>query len=396
MTGLENQVTEIIGLLAAALIVSVIANRIGVPYVVALLVVATPIDLTVPEFAPILLFVFLPALIFEAAWNVHLDALRRRWLAVAVLAIPGVLLTAGTVGVGLSIAGKLPFLPALLLGAILAATDPIAVLAVFKRLKVPTDLATIVEGESLFNDGAAIVLYEVVVATQSGTHATPTVAGIASTALGAPLGGAAIGLIAAALITLLLRGSKPGSEQLQVVGTVVAAFGGYLMADAFHLSGIFAAVVAGIALRAFPRFPTAEAMIDVDSFWGVMAFLANALVFVLMGLRIEFANIVHEPLLILLTLALVTAARLILAYGALPLAGEDVPTAWRSVVALSGMRGALSVALVIGLPADIPFRSELVDTVFGVVLINLVVQGLAIGPVISRLLPADHSGGAYQ
>ena len=148
MTGLESQVSTIIAVLAAAMIVSVVADRIGVPYVVALLIVDTPIDIApASEFAPALLFVFLPALIFEAAWNVNAAALKRRWLAVAVLAVPGVLVTAVIVGGGLALTGQMPFVPALLLGAILAATDPIAVIAVFKRLRVPTDLAAIVEGE---------------------------------------------------------------------------------------------------------------------------------------------------------------------------------------------------------------------------------------------------------
>lgn len=383
MTGLETQVSVIIGLLAAALIVSAIADRIGVPYVVALLLVSTPIDLeTNTSFAPALLFVFLPALIFEAAWSINASALKRRWLLVAVLAVPGVLITAGLVGAGLALTGLMPVLPALLLGAILAATDPIAVIAVFRRLRVPTDLAAIVEGESLFNDGAAIVLYGVVVDLLSSAHETPAPLSVLWTALSVPVGGAAIGFVAAALVALLLRGSR--TAQLQVVGTIVAAFGSYLIADRFHLSGIFAAVVVGIAMRAFPRFPTCEATLDVDSFWGVMAFLANALVFVLMGLRIEFSRIAHEPLLVFVTLALVTVARLLLAYVALPIAGAKLASGWRSVIALSGMRGALSVALVIGLPAEIPFRAELVDTVFGVVFITLVAQGLAIGPVISR------------
>jgi CPA1 family monovalent cation:H+ antiporter len=302
---------------------------------------------------------------------------------VAILAIPGVLLTAGLVGAGLALAGKMPFVPALLLGAILSATDPIAVLAVFRRLAVPVDLATIVEGESLFNDGAAIVLYEVVIEIITGTHGAPSAQSIAWTAVSVSVGGAAIGFMAAALVALLLRGNS--GPQLQVVGTVVAAFGAYLTADRFHLSGIFAAVVVGIAMRAFPRFPSAQAELDVDAFWSMLAFLANALVFVLMGLRIEFDRITHEPLLVLLTLALVTAARLILAYVTLPLSGARLARGWRSVIALSGMRGALSVALVIGLPAGVPFRAQLVDTVFGVVLITLVAQGLAIGPVISRL-----------
>jgi CPA1 family monovalent cation:H+ antiporter len=384
LTGLEGQVGTIIGLLAIAVIVSVIADRIDVPYVVALLIVAAPIDIfSSNAFAPALLFVFLPALIFEAAWNVHAEVLKRRWLPVTVLAIPGVLITAGFVAGGLALTGLMPFLPALLLGAILAATDPIAVLAVFKRLNVPTDLATIVEGESLFNDGAAIVLYGVVVDMLGAHHGAQTPLGIAWTAVSVSVGGATIGFVVAALIAVLLRGND--GPQLQVAGTIAAAFGGYLLAEHLHLSGIFAAVVAGITLRAFPRFPSPEGMVATDGFWSVIAFLANVLVFVLMGLRIEFARIAAEPLLVAFTLAFVTLARVVIAHLVLPLAARGIAPAWRSVVALSGMRGAISIALVIGLPADIPLRDELVGAVYGTVLITLVVQGLAIGPVISRL-----------
>jgi CPA1 family monovalent cation:H+ antiporter len=390
MNEIEHQVTALVALLAVAVVVSVVADRIGIPYVVALLIVAAPIDIPSSEaFAPALLFVFLPALVFEAAWNVRADALKRRWLPVAVLAIPGVLITAGFVGAGLALTGQMPFIPALLLGAILAATDPIAVLAVFKRLSVPTDLATIVEGESLLNDGAAIVLYGVVIGILTGHGGPPTPLEIAWTALSTSLGGAAIGFVVAALVALLLRDND--GSQLQVAGTIVAAFGAYLAAEHFHLSGIFAAVVVGISMRAFPRFPSLVGTVDVNAFWSAIAFLANVLVFVLMGFRIEFRQIIAEPRLVLLTLAFITFARITVAYVVLPLASRGVPPAWRSVIALSGMRGALSVALVIGLPANVPFREQLVDAVYGTVLITLVAQGLAIGPVISRLrlAPAD-------
>jgi len=392
MTGLENTVITVIALLGAALVVSVIAERIGFPYVVALLVLATPLEFApAAAFGPVLLFVFLPALIFEAAWNIDAAALKKRWSAVAVLAVPGVLLTAGLVGAGLALTHEMPFVPALLLGAILAATDPIAVIAVFRRLNVPGDLATIVEGESLFNDGAAIVLYGVVLGILNGGRA-PSALAVTWTTLSGALGGAVIGLVCAAVVALVMRGTS--GAQLQVVATIVAAFGSYLLADELHLSGIFAAVVVGIALRAFPRFPTAEATVDVDAFWSVMAFLANALVFVLMGLRLEIVRIVREPRLVLLTLGLVTAARLILAYGALPLVDSRLDRGWRSVIALSGMRGALSVALVIGLPESTPFRGQLVDAVSGVVFLTLVAQGLTIGPVLSRLRFTPAFGGS--
>jgi CPA1 family monovalent cation:H+ antiporter len=217
-------------------------------------------------------------------------------------------------------------------------------------------------------------------------HAPPTPLGITWSALSVTAGGIATGFVVAALVARSLRGIT--DAPLQVVGTIVAAFGSYLLADTFHFSGIFAAVVAGIALRAFPRFPSPGVSIDVNRFWGVLAFLANAFIFVLMGLRIEFRRILEEPVLVLLTLALVTLARVLLAYVVMPLASQKVGRGWKPIVALSGMRGALSIALVVGLPADLPFRRELIDAVFGVVLLTLVSQGLSVGPAIARLKPA--------
>ncbi len=370
-------------LLAGAVLVGVAAQRLRIPYSVALLLAALPLQLPHldEQFTPSLLFVFLPALVFEAAWNVDVPALRRRWLPITVLAVPGVLLTAAFVAAGLAATGLMPLLPALVLGAILAATDPIAVIGTFRRLRVTPDLATIVEGESLFNDGVAIVLYTVAVGALAAgsSHIDPLAVGVE--ALGVALGGAAVGAVGAGLVAFVLVRTE--DALLQVVGTIVAAYGTYLIADDVHVSGIFAAVVAGIAIRGFRRFPTPEATLEVDRFWAVLAFIATTLVFVLMGLRIEFARIVHEPLLVVLTLALVTAARVLVTYLGLPLAGvRGDQRGWHPVILCAGMRGALSVALALALPNDLPYRSQIIDAAFGVVVVTLVVQGLSIGPLL--------------
>lgn len=371
-------------LLGGALLVGLVAQRLRIPYSVALLAAALPLQAPHldEQFGPSLLFVFLPALVFEAAWNVDRAALRRRWRAVTILAIPGVLLTALFVAFGLAATRQMAFLPALVLGAILAATDPIAVIATFRRMRVPGDLAAIVEGESLFNDGVAIVLYTVTVGTLAGTGRIDVATIGEQAALVAALG-AAVGFACAMLIALAL--ARTDDVLLQVVGTIVAAYGAYLIADELHGSGVFAAVVAGIAIRAFRRFPSPEATVEVDRFWAVLAFVATTLVFVLMGLRIEIGRIVHEPLLVLLTLAFVTAARVLVTYAGLPLAGiRGDQRAWQHVIVCAGMRGALSVALALALPAEIPGRAQLIDAAFGVVVLTLVVQGLAIGPLLVR------------
>jgi CPA1 family monovalent cation:H+ antiporter len=380
-------VASVVGLLAAALVIGIVAERLRIPYSVALVLasVAVSVPGSPQHFAPSLLFVFLPALIFEAAWNLDSAALRRRWLPIGFLALPGVLVTVAFVGVGLAFFRQLPLLPAILLGTILAATDPIAVIPIFRRLSVPEDLATIVEGESLFNDGVAIVLYAALVVALVAGSPTIAPAPIVLGVIAASVGGAAVGLIAASLVALLLRGSREVS--LELVGTMVAAYGGYLAADALHLSGIFAALIAGIALHAFKRAsPNDEAGAAVDSFWSAVAFFATSILFLLMGLAISLPRISHEPLLVLSTLGLIVAARLVLTYLGLPLVGIGGGRgAWQHVIALAGMRGALPVALALALPEAMPYRAEIIDVVYGVVLVTLVVQGLAIGPLAARL-----------
>lgn len=394
--GLAETVAFTIGALAVALPVGIVAERLRIPYAVALLLVALAITRAPAtagaSFSSIVLLVILPALVFEAAWKLDLDVLRRVAVPIAFLAVPGVLVTAALVGGGLALTAQMPFAPAALLGAIVAATDPIAVIATFRRLSVPVALATLIEGESLFNDGAAVVLYGVLVTAATplahGATAVPLLpAAIILQAIEQSVGGIVLGFVTAVVLTIALRGTK--ESMLGIVATVVGAYGAYLVAnDVLHVSGIFAAVVVGLALRAFPHFPaTAEDAMEIDRFWSVLAFLANSLVFLLLGLRIEVGRIVHEPWLVLTTLGLVVLARLILTYVGLPLLGYSGRRhrAWQHVTAIAGMRGALSLALAIALPENIPQRPQIIDAVFGVVLVTLVVQGLTIGPLLKRL-----------
>lgn len=387
MPSLHFGVEAVVAMLGVALLAGIVAQRTGLPYVV--LIVAASLPLHLPrvigdQFSPLLLLVFLPALIFEAAWNLDAAALRRRWLPILVLALPGVLFSTLVIAGGLVLLGLLPLLPALVLGAILGATDPIAVIAVFRRLRVPHDLQTIVEGESLFNDGIAVVLTGVFTAAlAAGAHGFDLPA-IGFSVAKVTIGGVAVGLVAAGLLALLLR--RVPDTMLLVVGTVVAAYGAYLAADNFGLSGIFAVLAVGIALRAFEHFPSKEGAVEVDRFWAALAFFANTFVFLAMGLRIEIDRIAHEPFLLFATLGLLIGSRVILAYGAMPLSGlRPGMSSWLHVIALSGIRGALSVALALGLPQDLPHRPEIIDAVYGVVVVTLVGQGLALPLVLRRL-----------
>jgi CPA1 family monovalent cation:H+ antiporter len=393
MNALHDGVALFIALLAGALAVALIAERLRFPYPIALVVVgaiATQIH-PVPEpfpFSAGLLAVFLPALVFEAAWNIDVGALTRRFVPIVVLAVPGVLLTAAIVAGLVTASGVLPFAVALVLGAIVSATDPIATIAVFRRVHVPTDLQTIVECESLANDGIAVALFAAAVPFAQGIPSAPAVLQ-ALQAAWSVAGGTAIGVLLAVLVALLVRNRSEGA--IHVVASVLVAYASYLLADTFRLSGIFAAGAAGIAWRVFvPRTDGATIDRDVDAFWGAIAFLANAFIFLQMGLVMRLDRIVHEPLLAFVAVAAVVVARVVLVYGTLPfLSATRNRAGWSTTVALSGMRGALGLALVLTLPRTMPMRPLLIDAVFAVVLVTLVVQGTALEPVLARLRPAE-------
>jgi CPA1 family monovalent cation:H+ antiporter len=393
MEPVQFHVTEVVLFLAAALFIGIIAERIRIPYSVALLLAATPLELKGVEqhFVSSLLFIFLPALIFEAAWNVDTRLLLKNWRPVLLMAVPGVGLTALLVGLGLSLFNLLPFLPALLLGAILAATDPVAVIPIMKRLNVPHELATIIEGESLLNDGFAIVLYTSLIAVVGSGKPLSGFEFVGKTFLVAG-GGLLIGCVTAGVIAFVLRATK--DMLLYFVASVVTVYVSYLGAEMVHMSGIFAVVASGIVLRLRTRFPAGSDADEIGTLWAAVAFFATTLVFILMGIRINFDRVLHEPVLMLATAGFVTLGRLFLSYVAFPLTKRGAPPAWRHVVALSGMRGALSIALALNLPDAVTFRPQIIDATFGVVLITLVAQGLSLGPVLGKLRPRLIPAGA--
>ncbi|GAC1542612.1 MAG: hypothetical protein NVS2B17_21370 [Candidatus Velthaea sp.] len=377
------------GLLGIAVIVAIFAERVRVPAAVAFVAVG----LLFPPFKPVaipftfgatLLFVYLPPLIFEAAWNLELASLRRMGPAIAILALPGVVASTLVVAFGVAATGQLPLVAAFMLGTIVSATDPVAVIAIFRRLNVPRDLQTMIEGESIANDGVAIALYGVALALA----ATPGSVDFLSSgghAILAIVGGIAIGGVTAVAFGFAIRSARDHATEL--AATIVLAYAAYGFANALDLSGVFATAAAGIILRANRnRFVTAQSIEDVDRFWEVIAFIANALVFLSTGLLIQANRIVHEPVLVSVSIAAIFAARALLAFGVLPLLNvrRNRP-GWRTTTFFSGMRGALSLALALGLPDGFPHRPEIIDATFAIVFVTLVVQGAALEPVLQRL-----------
>ena len=378
MNAVASGVGAFVALLGAAVVVSILAERLRVPAAVALVAVGTFVHVDLPfAFGDALLFVFLPPLVFEAAWNLDLGALRRTGVRIAVLAVPGTLATAALVAGALIALGVFTPGSALVFGAIVSATDPVAVVAAFRRVDVPLDVRTLVEGESLANDGVALVLFSLALAFASGTSPPVGVeiaAGIAAIAIGIAVG-VAFGLVCA----FALRATD--ALEYEVTVTIVLAYLAYVAAAAWHGSGLFATAAGAVALRAaLARMPAALTnAADVDRAWIALAFIANAVVFLATGILIQPQRIVHEPMLVIAAVGAVWLARALLAL----VAGRSRRD--RVTLFLAGMRGALPLALALGLPATLPGRPQIIDATFAVVLITIVAQGGPLQPVLARL-----------
>lgn len=358
-------------------------------HIAALLVVGLAVGVAFPYrltqiFGQATLYVFLPALIFEAAWNLDFHIMRRSWKPIVLLAVPGVALTAAVIAACVHFIGTFAWGAALLLGAILSATDPIAVVAVFRRLAVPKQLATIVESESLLNDAVAVVVYRAIIAAILLAGGAGAIAHAAWQAVLGVAAGIALGLTLAYLAAFVLR--EAFSAPVQAIASFAGAYGGYVLADHFNWSGIFTVLTFGIALRELERHRiSVTAAQGVENLWELAALAANLALFFLIGAALDFRRLTHTLAAVGITLLAVFLARALLANGLLRLSGNPIDPAWRSVVRMAGIRGALSLALALATPAAIPQRSLVIDATMGVVIVTILVGTLTLRVRLERL-----------
>jgi CPA1 family monovalent cation:H+ antiporter len=385
-------------ILAVGSAVAIAAKRLGVAYNVALVLVglilvvlhvlpAAPLD---PE---LVLIGILPVLVFEGSLSANLDHLREASKPVLTLAIPGVLLALlGTAAIA-TWALALPFAVALLLGALLAITDTVSVLLAFRAVRVPSRLAAIMEGESLFNDGTALVLVATAAQLSLGAHAG--VADILKSLLVAIIGGVLLGAAFGALGSAILRATP--DHLTAVLATIVVVFGASLVSETFHASPVIAVVIVGLVLgRAARRALPSSRVMALQGFWETIGFALNVLVFLLVGMQMDKTALLAEAPSILFALGALHAGRALAVYGSFAglrvLSRERVPVSWQHVMVAGNIKGALSMAAVLALPASIPFRSRLVAIVFGVTLVTLVTQALPFPRVLRWLRVMVKSG----
>ncbi len=379
---MREQLESLLLAFAVASAVAVTAKRWGMPYNVALVLVGLAGVLTnVLPSAPLdpglVLLVFLPMLVFEASIEAQVDHLRHAARPILALALPGVALSLLATGVIATWVLELPFSVALLLGALLAITDTVSVLLAFKSVRVPHRLAAIMEGESLFNDGTALVLVILCAGVVSKGVFDPT-ATARSLAI-AIIGGGVLGVAFGAIGAMVLR--RVPDHLTVILSSVVLVFGTSLIAERFHASAVIAVVVAGLYVgNAARKALEASHVLALEGFWETSGFLINVMLFLLVGMQINAQLLVDEAGAIGLALVALHGGRAIAVYGSFAalrvFLRETVPIRWQHVMVVGNIKGALSMAAVLALPVDLPYRSRLVTIVFGVTFVTLVTQAL--------------------
>jgi len=382
-------------LLLTAAVVAMITRRFRLPYSIGL--VSAGILLAFLPFAPqaaltkdLLFTALLPPLLFEAAFSISWEELRRDFAIVTVLATVGVALAAAVTATGMHIAAGWPWIGSLAFGVLIAATDPVSVIATFREAKARGRLLLLIETESLFNDGTAAVAFSVVIAAAAGQNGSP---GGIVLLLAQSIGGGFLCGAAVAMAALLLVG-RTDDHLVEITVTTVAAYGSFLLANHFQLSGVLATITAGIFMR---NFRALGAISDrgreaVDAFWEYAAFVATSLIFLLMGMRVAHQDLLAFWKPAALAIVLVTVGRALAIYlSCWPFArsSQRVPFEQQNILFWGGLRGALALALALGLPAGIPRAQAIVTVTFAVVAFSIFVQGLTIAPLVRRAAGAQ-------
>jgi len=396
----SSTVEFLIWLLIAASAISVLAERMRIPYTVALVLAGLCLSLiNLHALSPlqpgqrlnwltpdVILILFLPALIFEGSIKLRWRELRRDSVPLLLLANAGVLLAALVTGCLVRLTVGLPMLTAMVFGAIISATDPISVLALFRALAIDKRLSIIIEGESLLNDGTAVVLFQILLGGLA--------AGKLEIARGvgqfvyAVVGGAALGSAMGYAVSRITR--TIDDPEVEITLTTIAAYGSYLLAFHLHLSGVIATGAAGLVVGNFGarRGMSPRTRAALESFWEYLAFVINSLVFLLIGLEVHMQSVFRDWRPLIFAIASVLIGRAVSVYSLVPISNafaQTISGRWQHVIVWGGLRGALALALALSVDSGFPHRQQLLDLVFGVVVFSILVQGLTIKPLLRVL-----------
>lgn len=388
--GIPELVTILIVLLLIATAVALVTQRLRIAYVTGLVLAGLPITELLSRRIgldpSLVLNLFLPILIFEAAINTDISRLRSTFKPIALLAGPGSIISSAIIAVLVKFGLGLDWIPALLVGVILANTDTVSMIAVFKEIRVPSRLSTIVEGETLFNDAAALISFNLLLVV----YATGTITaaqGIKELLVVALGGGLVGGILGYLCLPIFVRLQDPLSSLLL---TVALALGTFQIGQFLGVSGAVAVVIAGLVFGnlGLPRSASASDRITLMSFWEYAGFSVNTFIFLLIGIEINPLTLWKALPSILLVIIAYQLGRILSVY--LLLAGlrwfdRPIPLLWQHVLVLGNIKGSLSMALAVAIPLTLTGREFIIELVFGAVLFSLVIQGLALPWLIKRL-----------
>ncbi|HEY9630725.1 MAG TPA: sodium:proton antiporter [Coleofasciculaceae cyanobacterium] len=377
-------------LLLLATAVALITQQLRIPYVTGLVLAGLPITEVLSRRIgldpSLVLNLFLPILIFEAAINTDISRLRSTFKPIALLAGPGSIVSSAIIAALVKVGLGLDWIPALLIGVILANTDTVSMIAVFKDIRVPSRLSTIVEGETLFNDAAALISFNLLLVLYATGSLTP-VQGIKELLVVALGGGLVGGVLGYLSLPILVRLSDPLSSLLL---TVALALGTFQIGQFLGVSGAVAVVIAGLIFGnlGLSRSSSASDRITLLSFWEYAGFSVNTFIFLLIGIEINPVTLWRILPAILFVILAYQLGRILSVY--LLLAGlrwfdRPIPIRWQHVLVLGNIKGSLSMALAVAIPLTLTGREFIIELVFGSVLFSLVAQGLALPSLIKWL-----------
>lgn len=385
-------------LFSIATAVAIATRRIPIPYTVALLIAGLGLGVLGVVEAPhltkdVLFVVFLPGLLFEGAFHIDLKDFRRNSLTITALALPGVVVGIGLTAVivtgafrAFGLHDTFTLRHGLVLGALLAATDPIAVIGLFRTLHAPKRLELLVEGESLFNDGTAIVFLALVLQFVQGNDVSMLRLALDFILIagGGAVIGAAFGVIASFVANQI------DDAMIQITLTVITAYGSFALADSLQLSGVIATVTAGMICGSYGRRSaiSQQTQATLIAFWEYVAFALNSFVFLLMGFAVIPLALFTAWRETGIAYIAITVARIGIIAAVVTLLSrteERVPKNWAWPLSWGGLRGALSMVLALSLPADFPQRNLLIAMTFGAVVLTILLQGLTIAPMLKWL-----------
>jgi len=364
----------------------------NIPYTLLLLLVGlglATLDVRLVNLSPeLILFIFLPPLLFEAAWNIKWSNLKRDLFPIGLFAIVGVLICVGALFLGLQQLAGASLATALLVGAGLSATDPVSVVALFRELGVDKRLTTLMEGESLFNDGVAVVAYNLLLGIALGIEQFDIPITISRFLVFVGIGLSIGGLIGFGISFLTQRFDLPLVEQSL---TLVSAYGTYLVAEELGGSGVIAVVSTGLILGNFGSRigMSPRTRLSVSEFWDFVAFFVNSIVFLLIGDQVVFAGLIENLNTILIAIVVMSLARVVSIFGLSAVsnwwAGSNITVPNQLILWWGGLRGSVSVALALSVPVTLADREIIIDIIFGVMLFTLLVQGLTTKPLLQAL-----------